>query len=57
MPKITQSNSQNLTRSQPASKIQKDKQISLKSDAATRAAPTQLEERRDYYYTCINGGY
>jgi len=57
MPKITQSNSQNLTRFQPDSKIQKDKQVSLKSDAATMAALTQLEERRDYYHTCINGGY
>jgi hypothetical protein len=57
MPKITQSNSQNLTHSQAVSKIQNDKQISLKSDAATIAALTQLEERRDYYHTCINGGY
>jgi hypothetical protein len=57
MPKLTQSNSQNLTRSPPGSKIQKDKQVSLKSDAATMAALTQLEERRDYYHTCINGGY
>jgi hypothetical protein len=57
MPKITQSNLQNLTRSQPGSKIQKDKQVSLKSDPATMAALTQLEERRDYYHTCINGGY
>jgi len=57
MPKITQSNLQNLTRSQPGSKIQKDQQVSLKSDAATIAALTQLEERRDYYHTCINGGY
>jgi hypothetical protein len=57
MPKITQSSLQNLTRSQPGSKIQKDKQVSLKSDAATMAALTQLEERRDYYHTCINGGY
>jgi hypothetical protein len=57
MPKITQSNLQNLTRSQPGSKIQKDQQVSLKSDAATMAALTQLEERRDYYHTCINGGY
>jgi hypothetical protein len=57
MQKITQSNSQNFTRSQLGSKIQKDKQIFLKSDAATMAALTQLEERRDYYYTCINGGY
>jgi hypothetical protein len=57
MPKITQSNLQNLTRSQPGSKIQKHKQVSLKSDAATMAALTQLEERRDYYHTCINGGY
>jgi len=57
MQKITQSNSQNLTHSQLGSKIQKDKQISLKSDEATMAALTQLEERRDYYHTCINGGY
>jgi hypothetical protein len=57
MPKITQSNLQNLTRSQPGSKIQKYQQVSLKSDAATMAALTQLEERRDYYHTCINGGY
>jgi hypothetical protein len=57
MPKIIQSNSQNFTRSQPGSKIQKDQQVSLKSDAATMAALTQLEERRDYYHTCINGGY
>ncbi|MEZ2240384.1 hypothetical protein [Microcoleus sp.] len=57
MPKITQSNSQNLTHSQPGSKIQKDKQISLKSDPETMAALTQLEEHRDYYHTCINGGY
>ena len=57
MPKITQSNLQNLTRSQPGRKIQKDRQVSLKSDAATMAALTQLEERRDYYHTCINGGY
>ena len=57
MPKITQSNLQNLTRSQPGSKIQKDQQVSFKSDAATMAALTQLEERRDYYHTCINGGY
>ncbi|MEG4520311.1 MULTISPECIES: hypothetical protein [unclassified Microcoleus] len=57
MQKITQSNSQNLTHSQPGSKIQNDKQISLKSDPATMAALTQLEERRDYYHTCINGGY
>jgi hypothetical protein len=57
MQKITQSNSQNLTPSQLGSKIQKDKQISLKSDEATMAALTQLEERHDYYHTCINGGY
>ncbi|MEG5173051.1 hypothetical protein [Microcoleus sp. B3-D7] len=57
MQKITQSNSQNLTHSQPVRKIQKDKQISLKSDPETMAALTQLEERRDYYHTCINGGY
>jgi hypothetical protein len=57
MPKITQSNLQNLTRSQLGSKIQKDQQVSLKSDPATMAALTQLEERRDYYHTCINGGY
>jgi hypothetical protein len=57
MQKITQSNSQNLTHSQLGSKIQKDKQISLKSDEATMAALTQLEERHDYYHTCINGGY
>ncbi|MEG4324949.1 hypothetical protein [Microcoleus sp. herbarium5] len=57
MQKITQSNSQNFTHSQPVSKIQKDKQISLKSDEATMATLTQLEERRDYYHTCINGGY
>jgi hypothetical protein len=57
MPKITQSNLQNLTRSQPGSKIQKYQQVSLKSDPATMAALTQLEERRDYYHTCINGGY
>ena len=57
MQKVTQSNLQNLTRSQPGSKIQKDKQISLKFDEATMAALTQLEERRDYYHTCINGGY
>ena len=57
MPKITQSNSQNLTRSQPGSKIQNDKKVCLKSDSETMAALTQLEERRDYYHTCINGGY
>ncbi|MEJ6485937.1 hypothetical protein N0Y54_32500 [Nostoc punctiforme UO1] len=57
MQKITQSNSQDLTHSQPGSRIQKDKQISLKSDPETIAALTQLEERRDYYHTCINGGY
>ncbi|MEG5031152.1 hypothetical protein QUB36_28955 [Microcoleus sp. AT8-B1] len=57
MQKITQSSSQNLTHSQPGSQIQKDKQISLKSDPETMAALTQLEERRDYYHTCINGGY
>ncbi|WP_341737904.1 hypothetical protein [Microcoleus sp. CAWBG640] len=57
MQKITQSKSQNLTHSQPVSQIQKDKQISLKSDAATMAALTQIEEHRDYYHTCINGGY
>ncbi|MCC3585157.1 hypothetical protein [Microcoleus sp. PH2017_30_WIL_O_A] len=57
MPKITLSNSQILTHSQPVSKNQKDKQISLKSDPETMAALTQLEERRDYYHTCINGGY
>jgi hypothetical protein len=57
MPKITQSNSQNFTHSQPGSKIQKEKQISLKSDAETIAAIAQIEERQDYYHTCINGGY
>ncbi|MEG5152702.1 MULTISPECIES: hypothetical protein [unclassified Microcoleus] len=57
MQKITQSSSQNLTHSQPGSQIQKDKQISLKSDPETMAALTQIEERRDYYHTCINGGY
>jgi hypothetical protein len=55
--KITQSNSQFITHSQPVSKLQNDKQISLKSDPETIAALTQLEERRDYYHTCINGGY
>ncbi|MCC3438817.1 hypothetical protein [Microcoleus sp. PH2017_05_CCC_O_A] len=57
MQKITLSNSQNLTHSQPVSKIQNDKQVSLKSDPETMAALTQIEERRDYYHTCINGGY
>lgn len=57
MQKITLSNSQNLTHSQPVSEIQNDKQVSLKSDPETMAALTQIEERRDYYHTCINGGY
>jgi hypothetical protein len=57
MQKITLSNSQNLTHSQPVSKIKNDKQVSLKSDPETMAALTQIEERRDYYHTCINGGY
>ncbi|MGB8691410.1 MAG: hypothetical protein WCD53_29375 [Microcoleus sp.] len=57
MQKITLSNSQNLTHSQPVSEIQNDKQVSLKSDPETMAAIAQIEERRDYYHTCINGGY
>ena len=57
MQKITLSNSQNLTHSQPVSEIQNDKQVSLKSDPETMAALTQIEERRDYYHTWINGGY
>lgn len=57
MPKITQSNLQSLTRSQPGSKIQKDQQVSLKLDPETMTALTQIEERRDYYQTCINGAY
>jgi hypothetical protein len=57
MQKLTQSSSQNFTQSQPVSKIQNDKKVCLKSDSETMAALTQLEERRDYYHTCINGGY
>ncbi|WP_377480092.1 MAG: hypothetical protein P2A85_11780 [Microcoleus anatoxicus] len=57
MQKVSQSNSQKITHSQPVSKIQNDKQLSLKSDPETMAALTQIEERRDYYHTCINGGY
>lgn len=57
MQKVTQSNSRKITHCQPVSPIQNDKQVSLKSDPETMAALTQLEERRDYYHTCINGGY
>ncbi|NJK65199.1 MAG: hypothetical protein HC941_00495 [Microcoleus sp. SU_5_3] len=42
---------------QPVTQIQNDKQVSFKSDPETMTALTQIEERRDYYHTCINGGY
>ena len=42
---------------QPGSKIHKDKQVSVELEPETMTALTQIEERRDYYQTCINGGY
>lgn len=57
MQKVTHSNSHKATHPQPVRQIQNDKQVSLELDPETMTALTQIEERRDYYQTCINGGY
>jgi hypothetical protein len=57
MQKVTHSNSHKATHPQPGSKIHKNKQVSLELEPETMAALTQIEARRDYYHTCINGGY
>ncbi len=57
MQKVTPSNFHKTTYPQPGSKIHKDKQVSLELEPETMAALTQIEARRDYYHTCINGGY
>ena len=57
MQKVTHSNFHKTTYPQPGSKIHKDKQVSVELEPETMTALTQIEERRDYYQTCINGGY
>lgn len=57
MQKVTPSNSDKTTYPQPGSKIHKDKQVSVELEPETMTALTQIEERRDYSQTCINGGY
>ena len=57
MQRLTASIFQKLTHDRPVNKRQNNKQVALKSDAETIAAIAQIEERQDYYHTCINGGY
>ncbi|MEG4345132.1 hypothetical protein QUB70_17925 [Microcoleus sp. A003_D6] len=57
MQKVTKSNSHKTTHTKRVNQIHNDQQVSLKLDPETMTALTQIEERRDYYQTCINGGY
>lgn len=57
MQKVTQSNSHKTTHTQRVNKIHNDQQVSLELEPETMTALTQIEARRDYYHTCVNGGY